>query len=75
MRSRGQNRFARILGRHDDLLEVPQAERVPRVAPAGDALEPVVPAVALDELVIKREAIGDPTIDASIRFTLYLNGS
>ena len=34
-----------------------------------------IPAVALDELVVKREAVGDPMIDASIRFTLFLNGS
>ncbi len=34
-----------------------------------------IPAVALDEFVIKRETIGDPAIEASIRFTLFLNGS
>ena len=34
-----------------------------------------IPAVALDELVVKREAAGDPRIEASIRFTLFLNGS
>lgn len=34
-----------------------------------------IPAVALDEFIIKREAIGDPTIEASIRFTLFMNGN
>lgn len=34
-----------------------------------------IPAVALDEFLIKREAIGDPAIEASIRFTLFMNGS
>ena len=34
-----------------------------------------IPAIALDEITIKREAIGDPHIDASIRFTLFLNAS
>jgi hypothetical protein len=33
-----------------------------------------IPAVALDEFTVKRETIGDPRIDASIRFTLFLNG-
>jgi hypothetical protein len=33
-----------------------------------------VPAIALDEIVIKREAISANRIDASIRFTLFLNG-
>jgi Tfp pilus assembly protein PilO len=32
-----------------------------------------VPAIALDEIVIKREAINANRIDASIRFTLFLN--
>jgi len=31
-----------------------------------------IPALALDEIVIKREAIGDPQIEAAIRFTLFL---
>ena len=34
-----------------------------------------IPAIALDEFVVKRETIGDPRIDASIRFTLFLNGA
>lgn len=38
----------------------------------GDVLEQV-PALALDEIVIKRGAISDARIDASIRFTLFLN--
>jgi Tfp pilus assembly protein PilO len=33
-----------------------------------------IPAVALDEFIVKRETIGDPRIDASIRFTLFLDG-
>lgn len=33
-----------------------------------------IPAAALDEIVIKRETIGDPAIEASIRFTLFMNG-
>jgi Tfp pilus assembly protein PilO len=40
----------------------------------ADALERV-PALALDELTTRREAIGDTTIEASIRFTLFLNAS
>jgi Tfp pilus assembly protein PilO len=40
----------------------------------GDVLEKI-PAIALDEITIKREAIGDSQIDASMRFTLFLNGS
>ena len=31
------------------------------------------PAAALDEIVIKRSAIGDARIDASLRFTLFLH--
>lgn len=31
-----------------------------------------VPAAALDDLVIKRETIGTPTVDANIRITLFL---
>lgn len=34
-----------------------------------------IPAVALDEFIVKRETIGDPKIDASIRFTLFLDGT
>lgn len=34
-----------------------------------------IPAVALDEFIIKREAIGHSTIEASVRFTLFMNGS
>jgi Tfp pilus assembly protein PilO len=37
----------------------------------ADALEKI-PAAALDEITIKREAIGDSRINASIRFTLFL---
>lgn len=33
-----------------------------------------IPALALDQITIKREAIGDPGVDASLRFTLFLNG-
>ena len=40
----------------------------------GDVLHRI-PALALEELVIKRDTIGDPAIDASIRFTLFLNGN
>ena len=40
----------------------------------ADVLEQI-PAAALDEIIIKREAIGDPRIDASIRFTLFLTAS
>jgi Tfp pilus assembly protein PilO len=40
----------------------------------GDVLDKI-PAIALDEITIKREAIGDSQIDASIRFTLFLNAS
>ena len=40
----------------------------------ADVLEQI-PAIALDEIIIKREAIGDARIDASIRFTLFLNAS
>jgi Tfp pilus assembly protein PilO len=40
----------------------------------ADVLEQI-PAVALDEIIIKREAIGNARIDASIRFTLFLNAS
>ena len=38
----------------------------------ADVLE-AIPALALDELIIKREAIGEPRIEASLRFTLFLN--
>jgi Tfp pilus assembly protein PilO len=38
----------------------------------ADVLEKI-PAIALDEIVIKREAINANQIDASIRFTLFLN--
>ena len=38
----------------------------------ADVLERI-PAVALDEIILKRDAIGDARIDASIRFTLFLN--
>jgi Tfp pilus assembly protein PilO len=38
----------------------------------GDVLDRI-PAIALDEIVIKREAINANRIDASIRFTLFLN--
>lgn len=38
----------------------------------ADVLEKI-PAIALDEITIKREAIGDSRIDVSIRFTLFLN--
>ena len=38
----------------------------------ADVLEQI-PAIALDEIIIKREAIGDARLDASIRFTLFLN--
>ena len=38
----------------------------------ADVLEQI-PAIALDEIVIKREAINVNRIDASIRFTLFLN--
>jgi Tfp pilus assembly protein PilO len=38
----------------------------------ADVLERI-PAIALDEIVIKREAINVNRIDASIRFTLFLN--
>jgi len=34
-----------------------------------------IPAAALDEFIIRREAISDPTLEATIRFTLFLNGS
>ena len=34
-----------------------------------------IPAVALDEIIIKREEIGNARLDASIRFTLFLNAS
>lgn len=34
-----------------------------------------IPAIALDEFSVKRETIGDPAIEASIRFTLFMNGS
>jgi len=40
----------------------------------ADVLEQI-PAIALDEIIIKREAIGDPRIEASIRFTLFLGAS
>jgi Tfp pilus assembly protein PilO len=40
----------------------------------ADVLEQI-PALALDEIAIKREAIGDPRIEAAVRFTLFLNGS
>jgi Tfp pilus assembly protein PilO len=39
----------------------------------GDVLQRI-PAIALDEITLKREAIGDPRIDASLRFTLFLSG-
>ena len=32
-----------------------------------------IPAIALDEIVIKRETVNESRIDASIRFTLFLN--
>lgn len=38
----------------------------------GDVLEKI-PAIALDEIILKRESISDPRVDASIRFTLFLN--
>lgn len=38
----------------------------------GEVLEQI-PAIALDEIAIKREAINANRIDASIRFTLFLN--
>jgi Tfp pilus assembly protein PilO len=38
----------------------------------ADVLEQI-PAIALDEIVIKRETINANRIDASIRFTLFLN--
>lgn len=34
-----------------------------------------IPAAALDEFSIKRERIGDATLEASIRFTLFMNAS
>jgi Tfp pilus assembly protein PilO len=38
----------------------------------ADVLERI-PAIALDEIVIKRDGIGQNRVDASIRFTLFLN--
>ena len=32
-----------------------------------------IPAAALDEFSVKRELIGDPTLEATIRFTLFMN--
>ena len=40
----------------------------------GEVLERI-PAMSLDELVIKRESTTDTGVTASIRFTLYLNGT
>jgi Tfp pilus assembly protein PilO len=37
----------------------------------NDVLE-AVPAAALEDLTLKREQIGDPQIEARVRFTLYL---
>jgi Tfp pilus assembly protein PilO len=34
-----------------------------------------VPSIAMDELTTRREAIGESRIEASIRFTLFLNAS
>ena len=34
-----------------------------------------VPAAGLEDVVIKREAIGVPTLDAQLRFVVYLGGA
>jgi Tfp pilus assembly protein PilO len=39
----------------------------------NDVLD-AVPSAALDELTLKREAIGDDALEARVRFTLYLGG-
>ena len=40
----------------------------------GDVLARI-PSLALDEVAMKRESIGDPRVEASIRFTLFLNAN
>jgi len=37
-----------------------------------NAVLDAVPAAALDEITLKRQAIGDQNLEARVRFTLYL---
>jgi Tfp pilus assembly protein PilO len=74
-----QGEYKLTLDRHGRLLSyeigLPVRGRYVQVRKfVADVLDKI-PAIALDEITIKREAIGDSSIDASIRFTLFLNAS